>query len=225
MAKIEALIDDFSVQQPWWTLSGSPTPQWVDGRLRMLAGTGSPQVHTGTNRYDLTDSAIFAQCRPHDVNPFRQTALDLDAGTANDAMISIRVEDSPLVLRCRIRTGGVNSDTQAPYDPATMAWLRIRHAESTVYWESAPEATGPWTIARSAPTPAFGITDRRVRIWAGAWGDPGGDSYAYWDNLNHIPAIPGVQTFTAGQRWGSAYAHGVEVAELWKAGAQIFERP
>lgn len=226
MAKIETLVDTFDTRLPFWTVSGGAPPvQWIDGRLRFEASAGFPSLNSGSMRWDLTDSFIFVHIEPP-VNLDRQITLDLDNGSSDTDMVSIRVESSPRVVRCRIRTGGANSDTETLYDYVSMQWLRIRHDGTNVLWETAPTAHGPWAIVRSAPPPVFGINNRRVRFVSGAWSppDPGND-YAWIDNLNYAPEVPSaaILTFANGAQWASAYAHGREIAGLWRAGVQFYE--
>lgn len=216
MAKVETLVDDFTTRQPWWATSG--TVNWVDGRLRVDAATDYPMAYT-TPRYDLTDSAIFAEVEPAPAAASRQALITLRQSSGNE--LHLGVEGSPYALHCAVTVNGDRDLILSAYDPVAMRYLRLRHASSTVFWETAPAAAGPWTIRRQAPPPSWALDSVEVRLRAGNWGSLPGGAFAWFDNLNYPP--PGVQTFTAGKRWAAAYAQGKPVASLWKAGARIGE--
>lgn len=222
MAKIETFVDNFDVQQPWWGTFDNVA--WVDGRLRIESSSPYPGVSTWPiPPFDLTDSAIFIEMEPAPAAATRQSFMAL-VGPAGGNELIIGVTDE-VFLMCRATINGVGDQINLPYDPVAMRYVRLRHTGSTVFWETAPTGSGPWTVRRQM-APPWSITDVQVRLTAGNWGGLPGGLYAWFDNLNYIEAPPAPEelvTFTAGRQWALGYAHGHRITSLWKAGRQIFD--
>lgn len=217
MAKVETLVDDFTTQQPWWGPWGNTA--WVDGRLRIEASDYPGASTWPVPRFDFTESAAFIECEPAPPAATRQSLFSLRESGTNHVIIGV---DNDTLL-CRVVTNGAFNDTTPPYDPVAMRYLRLRHSGSTIYWETAPAAFGPWTIRRQVPQPPWSITAVEVHLSAGNWGGLPGGVFAWFDNLNYV--VPtGPRAFTASKEWAAAYAQGQPVASLWKAGQEFYAR-
>jgi len=82
-------------------------------------------------------------------------------------------------------TSGTYSDPDqvnvTPYDPVEHAWVRIREASGTVYWDTSPDGA-TWTNRRTLATPSWVTTNL-----CSAGFDTNranGSHYAEFDNLN-----------------------------------------
>ncbi|MFF7290740.1 LamG-like jellyroll fold domain-containing protein [Streptomyces griseorubiginosus] len=65
------------------------------------------------------------------------------------------------------------------YSPISHAWLRIREASGTVYWETSGDGFG-WTVRRSLATPAWVVADQ-VNLSIAATRDAGTTDFAEYD--------------------------------------------
>ncbi|MFE2224784.1 LamG domain-containing protein, partial [Agrobacterium deltaense] len=83
-------------------------------------------------------------------------------------------------LRALSEVGGSDaSPTTLTYSPIDHAWLRIREAGGTLYFESSPDGWD-WAVQRSLPTPAW-VTSDTVQVEFAAFRNTGTTDYAEWD--------------------------------------------
>lgn len=83
-------------------------------------------------------------------------------------------------LSCKSDVGFADGAAVAlTYSPISHAWLRIREASGTVYWETSGDGFG-WTVRRTLATPAWVGTDQ-VNLSMSATRDSGTTDFAEYD--------------------------------------------
>lgn len=151
----------------------------VSGQLRIVANPGYPSIVSDA-RYDLTNSAIYAQLvtAPNVGNGSVQTFLTLSDSTGNQ--IDIGWSGGEVVFRQS--AGGQYVGSTAAYVPATDVWLRISHDGTNIIWATSADKV-TWTTRRIA-APTIPITRLQVILIAGNYLDEPAPGTAVWDNLN-----------------------------------------
>jgi hypothetical protein len=71
--------------------------------------------------------------------------------------------------------------TSTKYLPVTMAWLRLREASGSMFWEYAQTVTGPWQVLHTETAPMAVDT---VTVEVGVGGYPGTPGEVIIDNIN-----------------------------------------
>ncbi len=159
--KTSSYSDSFNgVKAPEWRLiqSGACTVAETSNASFYLktGGTSSCAFQT-TAAYDLTGSCVM-------VNISALTYFFAPVGAflavEDDAQhrLMLRFEGStPPKLRAVARTGVTKHlDTTSNY-ATTQDWWRIRESVGTVFWETASDKAGPWTVLAQLPKP-FPVT-------------------------------------------------------------------
>ena len=140
---------DSSNSEPSGTVAVSGGTLSLDGGT--YSDTGFYCSVNSQDVYDLTSSAAFVRLLPGESG-----TSDGDSGiailasnfsdgynfdvTGGNLQVQKTVSDSPTVLHA------------VTYNSASMAWLRIRESSGTIYFETAPAATGTWTTQYSTTT-------------------------------------------------------------------------
>jgi len=187
---IEDDFEDATIDPGLWSVG---SPQNIDigllsGRL-YLAPTPSLTPAWGevlsVGAYDLTHCAVvveLAAVLTHDGD--QMTTFGICEGTwENGASFSIRYG----MLQSRMFVGSTQTEfDETTYDPSEHKWLRLREADSTLYFETSPDAQS-WTEQYQTTAPAY-VTYATIRFAAGTFGvasvDPG---RAEFDNLDMPP--------------------------------------
>jgi hypothetical protein len=150
-AALGELVDDFSgpLDTSVWNVSPGAT---ISGGQLVLACTSSYSGIGSIASYDMTGSHVAVQLVsvPIDTNGGTETALSFKADDSNLLMIDKRGAN----LLCDARVGGVDTTATVAWDPAAMAWWRLREDSGTVYFETAPDGS-TWTTQLSVATPTF----------------------------------------------------------------------
>ncbi|WP_030173264.1 LamG-like jellyroll fold domain-containing protein [Streptomyces sp. NRRL S-813] len=158
------LADDFDngvVDPALWTVSGGAVE--AGGRLRLpMTPDGAVPGFSSLRQWTLTGSKLTAKF-----------ATVPAAGGSSSASVSMYVLSQTSGTRFRWRYTPINNELRAmsevgssdasptvlTYNPIAHAWLRIREASGTVYFETSGDGFG-WTVQRSLPTPAWVTTDQ-----------------------------------------------------------------
>lgn len=195
MAKTSTIFDTFAAQDTALWDGWSADVDILDDQLFITYLNSGPFLQTDVD-YDLTASAVFVEVF-HTASFSDETYFAFgDAGSpvfGGNQMVMV-VNTTTLFLRELV--AGVASDTTVSYDDTTMRWWRIRHAGTTVFWETSPDGLD-WTTQRSK-TAGFTPSAGRVKLCGF---NPVADqmsSPARFDNLNGgVPAtVEGVITAT-----------------------------
>lgn len=144
------LTDNFnaaSIDTTKWAVGGDTgsTQAQSGGAASVTAPSGSgSSFFQSVARYDLWNSAIFAQVVP---GSGVESSLRFDLGGANNRY-EIYPNGGTLVMRSVV--SDTVADTTLPYDATAHAWLRLRHvaADDTIRWDTSPDSS-TWTERRS----------------------------------------------------------------------------
>lgn len=160
--KVDTLVETFGVlDDDVWEGWGSGVAI-ASGKLAINYLQAGPVLQT-TTPYDLTESAVYAR-------------VVHTAGTSNEPYMMFGDPGGIFVgnqlqfvlngglLFLRELVAGVSNDTTVAYDAVSMAWWRIRHAGTDVFWDTSPDGT-TWTNRRTK-TAAFAVTGGRVKFGA-----------------------------------------------------------
>lgn len=218
--KVQYLKDPFLTQiDPiiWPNTYGSTV--WDTGRVSLTERVANYSgLVSEPLLYDLTNSAIFIRMYPAAVMATStESMLSVYEDGNNGIWYIIYWDGSAKKTIMRYRLAGSNSDAYGDYDPVAMAFLRIRMAGTTMYWDTSPDAV-TWTLRRSF-TVALALTAVTVEISIGQWQAEATQGTAYIDDVNVAPAVVGGRP----KVWmGSAWAN--KPAKYWN-GTSWVEKP
>lgn len=191
-AKAATLQDPFSgttLNAALWTpiLTGTGSVVVNDGLS--LTDTAGSATYVGTKSvemYDLTGSEVYVQLAAAGTQaPTTQAILEMQNAAGSNAL-EILVSNGK--LDAQSETAGVYATlATVTYNPATMAWVRIRETGGTVYFEYAQAPAGAWTVLYSYADP-FALTSLYVLIQQGSYSAAGPAATSRWANLNTVPS-------------------------------------
>lgn len=191
MAKIDTLTDNFddnSSSGSWSDSSGGGgTIAEQNQRVELdISGGSQFAQRESASSYDITASAMYARVIrvPNGASLWPHiTFAALDAqgdgyGWYSDLGVSLRA-------RRWYASGASETDAIAlTHDDTDHAWLRIREASGTMYWETAPDSggsPGTWTVQASESTHAdFAPSAMKARMRAAS----GLAGEVYFDGFN-----------------------------------------
>lgn len=182
---IAQLTDDFDdgVADPFlWTAVGGSVE--VGGRLRQPMVSGATARHTSFRSWLLAGSQVAAKlCTVPGANGSSSASISLYV-LSQTSGTRLRWHYDPLAnqLRAAAEVGGSDGAAVAfTYSPIDHAWLRLREASGTTYFETSSDGWD-WTVRRSMPTPAWVKTDQ-VQIEFASFRSGGTADYVEWDYL------------------------------------------
>src|SRR5690606_35371238 len=158
MALMGSLVDNFcaaTLDTATWNAVNSAGNSGFQAGCRytfiVSAGMTGDATLTSNVAYDLTGSHVHVALIDAGVQ---------EAGLETYPIILTEVaanQDDSLLIVVSNGTvgiyevvGGVPNGLAFPsYDPVAMRWWRIRESGGTVYYESAPDVRGPWTVQAS----------------------------------------------------------------------------
>ena len=162
---VSVLQDDFSLgstETVLWSDS-TPTIEWINGKCRMpvMNGIGNESILRtpikGEQKYILTNSSVYARViMPvvgNGTKNFRFSVMNRASAVVGDDRAEFQIQGSTVTPI--LYTAG----TPAPlaslaYDASLFAFMRFRHATSTLFWEYSYDFVN-WTIAASVATPGW----------------------------------------------------------------------
>lgn len=177
-----SLTDNFATKDTGkWT--------WVNsadvsaGQLVLNAANGDSIASVGT--YDFTGKAVYAELvqTPNAVAGGYTEFEIRSTVDATDCEMFLWFNDGNLYFRERVNN--VNDQTSVTYNATDHRWVRLSEGGGSVYWETAPDATGPWTLRRSKVKGAVDLTSAKMRINVNTGAGAG---FALWDNFNTTPS-------------------------------------
>ncbi|MCM8548904.1 hypothetical protein [Streptomyces sp. STCH 565 A] len=196
------LVDDFDdgvVDPVLWPESYGDVTE-TGGRARVPC-TDQYSAYASAKAYTLTGSELAVRLYPAADGGATTEAwsqvLITTATAGTDLTIECNAHDGTLAMSLRV---GYNDPgyTAIPYDPVAHAWLRVREAGGTVYWETAPDGA-TWTVQRSETTPGW-AADADLQVQLISHRSDGTPDFAEYARLNTGPTgsvVEGAADLTA----------------------------
>ncbi|MFJ3537055.1 hypothetical protein ACIPQA_16480 [Streptomyces sp. NPDC090109] len=137
----------------WPQSYGLPTT--AAGRVRIPCTTGYAGLKSAS-AYTLAGSRILARAYPPAPGGAASAALSLLVLTSTPGTDAGWLIDSAQnAMGMYVRDGwGDPGAVFLTYSPTDHAWLQLREAGGTLYWETSPDGVA-WTVRRTAPTPGW----------------------------------------------------------------------
>lgn len=165
----------------WPTVTGSPTPTIVSGRLRTAPASG--EVDSGAV-YDLTKYRVYIQIPtlPTDTAGTMKTRFWVaDSGYSN--IIQYDIEGNPKILWSQ--GNGITPATVATYNATSHQWVGLQVVSGNLLFQGSPDGV-TWTTYRTVAAPAW-LTSSLVRVMLGCFETgttQAAGQYAEYDNFN-----------------------------------------
>lgn len=183
-------FDDNSINTAKWPNNyGPPTPTEVGGRARIPCGTDYAAFESAYT-HKISGSSVYARIYA----PAKSTGTDVYV--AMSLQNQVAPEGTNISISINVGTGTIrfnsnvgywdNNAVQATYNASTHAWVRIREAAGTLYWDTSADGL-TWTQRRSLATPAWIADVANLSVKVEAHRDAGVVDYAEVDNLNVAP--------------------------------------
>jgi hypothetical protein len=172
-------FDDNQVNTTRWS-GNFGTVSEVGGRARINAAAGVSSGFLSARQWRLpgTNTAVKLATVPAGGTNARTTFM-VNAVTSG-TRVGFEYNATTGLLSCKNDVGfSDGSAVTVTYSPIDHAWLRVREASGTVYWETSGDGFG-WTVRRSTSTPAWVGTDQ-VTVQMSATRDSGTTDFAEYD--------------------------------------------
>jgi hypothetical protein len=169
---------------------GGAAPDQVDGRARVPCTAGHFAAFASGTIYTLDSSP--AQVRVNPPAPGGATGavfcqlLVLSSTVGTQAVFEIDVTSNLLLMAVHVDYTD-EDPAVAAYDPAEHAWLRMREAGGSLYWETSPDGR-TWTVQHAEAAPAW-VYDADLQAQLLAFREDGSSDYAYFDDFNIAPTL------------------------------------
>lgn len=216
MASTASFTDTLAsgISASWYNWGGA---SFTSSGLGFKATSGTAATNTGVNTvsyYDLTGS--FCSVRLNSAGNQSIASWEVFSCTlikdANNS-VSVRVTDGIIQARTVI-AGTAANHAGVTYSATTHAWVRIREASGTMYWDFSANGTS-WTNLYSVANP-FAITAVEMQLSADNYATETLTTSAIWSNLNLPPAVVSA---TAGSATVGVTAHGATAFAPANAGS------
>ncbi len=189
MALMHTLTDNFddNSQGALWNSSYAntgTTKEEKNGSVYLTPATSSVAAayagYYSTSSYDLTNS--YAKINILNLPDQSTTALFyFNLAIDANSLLQFSIEQGWLIAR-KVVSGAVSTVDQIELDTTEMAWLRIRSADGSVYWEYSTNGLD-WTVLTSTPNPIT-ITALFAEVGAGTYESVASPGYARFDSFN-----------------------------------------
>lgn len=189
LALLEDDFDDNALDAAKWTEGSGGSGTSIDEQNQQLevsisSGGNAYAWLDGNNIYDMTDAYASVEVKDAGLqsDPESEAYMGVTDSTSidNDA-VSWSINNG--VLRAQKSVGGVFDDNidSVTYNSVDHAYLRIRAAGGTTYWETSPDGV-VWTTQYSESNP-IDLTAACPFIGAGAWDSLNSSSTVIFDNF------------------------------------------
>lgn len=204
-SKMATFVDTFgTADTAKWTGYGAG-PAVTAGQLNIVPTTGYPSL-ISIGQYDLIASSAAVQL----VSP-----PAVGTGTTQAYVLQLRLDGNNLVqwfygngsMLADYVVGGAETPLNTTaYSSTTHAWLRIREASGTIFWDTSADGV-TWNNVTSLANP-FTLAALNVYTAAGYYGTEPAPGTLILDNLNNLPIAGAVtgSTATSGTVTGSVAA-------------------
>ncbi|MGW1158423.1 hypothetical protein ACWD5Q_06520 [Streptomyces sp. NPDC002513] len=174
-------FDDGRINSTLWpTLAGGPTE--TGGRLRIPVSTAADASVLSARTWTLVGSKLTAKLA---TVPAAGTSTNAAASmwvnsTTSGTRIGWRFDALAGVIAAMSQTGfSDGSPTNLTYSAIDHAWLRVREASGTVYWETSPDGY-TWVVRRTLATPSW-VTSQTHAVEFPTTRTGGTSDYIEWD--------------------------------------------
>ncbi|MEU0912126.1 chitosanase [Streptomyces althioticus] len=190
LSTLQDNFDDNVLSTTLWTESypttGATAPTEVGGRARVPCFTDY-SAYLSNAEYKLAGSHALVRVYP----PEKGTGTDVYASMAIESASA--PEGTTLSIMVNTGTGNIrfshntdywdNNAVSIAYNATSHAWVRIREASGTVYWETSPDGI-TWTSRRTMATPAWVASATDMSVSLSSHRNAGTANYAEFDNFN-----------------------------------------
>lgn len=157
MAMLGDDFDDGRVDTSRWPTNVGPAIETSLGYLRIPMAPGVDTNFTSARTWKLTGSKLAAKlCTVPAVNGSSNVAASMwITSTTSGTRLGWRYDALTGVLAAMNQVGFADATpTNLAYSAIDHAWLRVREAAGTVYWETSGDGWD-WTVRRTLATPAW----------------------------------------------------------------------
>ncbi|MEU1302784.1 LamG-like jellyroll fold domain-containing protein [Streptomyces shenzhenensis] len=181
---MEQLGDDFDdgrLSTGLWPSSYGGVTE-ANGVVRVPVSTAGNAGLQSAREWSLAGSKLTAKLvTVPKVNGSSAAAASMWANsTTSGTRIGWRYDAIANTMSAQIQVGFSDSTAVAfPYSPISHAWLRIREAGGTVYWESSSDGFG-WTVRRTLATPSW-VTSQTHAVEFPTTRTGGINDFVEWD--------------------------------------------
>jgi hypothetical protein len=200
--KMSTLVDPFNegtINSSLWSNTAPSNISIQNFQLTFTTNTGASGYYVlyAQNYYDLTNSFVAVQL----VNAGNQGLNSLevypvcvaDSSGQNELFMVI----SQGVVSCYQVVAGVHTLLATfPYNSATMGWFRIREANGTNYFETAPDGVN-YTTQYSLADPLPEEASLRPSIQVGTYQAEASATTVSLDDFNVVPGLTGLSAGTS----------------------------
>ncbi len=192
--KMELFVDDFddnAISSEWGNSYG--TYKEEDGMAQVAAANGVYSGYYSIRKWTIRESSMTINLKgvvgPTAAGTQAWCSVTLVAGVTGSALEHFYDADADSMYWRDNADYDDSGQTSLAFtaNAANLAWLRIREASNTVYWETSPTGYDQWTQRKSVTTHGWHrYGDMGIIIQAYRNGADTTD-YSKWDNLNVIP--------------------------------------
>lgn len=183
LAQLGDDFDDGRVDTSRWTTNtGGAGVETSEGRLRITVAPGVDTNFTSVRQWTLASSKVTAKlCAVPALNGSSNCAASMwVTSTTSGTRIGWRYDASTGVISAQSQTGFADgTPTNLTYSAIDHAWLRVREASGTVYWETSDDGAF-WTTRRTLATPAW-VTSQQHALDFPTTRTGGTSGYIEWD--------------------------------------------
>lgn len=162
-------------------------PTETGGRARVACDTGF-SGYASDQAYTLADSNARCQVFPPAAGGGTEVWAQLlmaSSTSGTDAVMEADTATGNLTMANRVGFFDAGAAT-IPYDPVAHAWLRIREAAGTLFFDTSPDGI-TWANRHTDTSPAW-VSDTDIEMQLLAHRDAGTPDFAEFDNFNITPS-------------------------------------
>ncbi|MFE9432149.1 LamG-like jellyroll fold domain-containing protein [Streptomyces sp. NPDC006640] len=175
-------FDDRQVNTGRWVTNVGGAFETAEGRLRIPMAPGVDTNFTSARTWKLTSSKLTAKLTT-------VPALNGSSNCAASMWVTSTTSGTRIGWRYDAGTGVISAQSQTSfadgsavnlsYSAIDHAWLRVREASGTVYWETSGDGYA-WTVRRTLATPAW-VTSQTHAVDFPTTRTGGSAGYIEWD--------------------------------------------
>jgi hypothetical protein len=225
---IEDNFDDNIFDTTKWTRWNGTQEAEANNELEITTTTSA--VYYGVNsvgRYDLTASSVFLQWVDEGNTAFSSyEAYPLQLLLDSSNKLQILNAGGTVYYKKVVATSSTTLATEA-YSATNHAWLRIREASGTVYFDRSSDGISWTNVTSTTVASLFAVTSLYVEISAGCWAVEASTTTMKIDNFNLEPVVLDVLSSTdddanwAGTGAPNPFPSGNEITYTIPAGSAL----
>lgn len=189
MAKMAALVDDFSTTSGLWESSTVDSGTVADGQLQIVATAAYDAVYS-TSTYDFTESSLVVKLDQNlplgEGSNSLEIMVSYNSGNFVEFLLDGGRSDTPAtqIIYARERAAGTYTTHSWDYIPSEQVYLRLRHSSGTFYWDTSADGDTwdeQYSKTVAIPSPLTALT---AYLIGGYWGAETDHSPALIDAVN-----------------------------------------